>query len=95
MVSLFINLAHHSDQICDPAVIKAWGSKYLGNSHEVLLKAVDELHTLPSNENYAKILPIAQSSGTGKSKTVDKVSMERILFPLCLREDIGKDQFGA
>jgi hypothetical protein len=50
---------------------------------------------VPVLNNYAKIIPIAQSSGTGKSKTVDKVAMERILFPICLREDIGKNYFGA
>jgi len=50
---------------------------------------------VPVLNNYAKIIPIAQSSGTGKSKTVDKVAMERILFPICLRENIEKNYFGA
>jgi hypothetical protein len=45
--------------------------------------------------HYAKIIPVAQSSGTGKSKTVDMVAMERILFPLCLRESLGENFFGA
>jgi hypothetical protein len=57
-----------------------------------LLDAIDEVH---KEENYAKVVPIAQSSGTGKSRTVDKVAMERILFPLCLREDLGKNYYGA
>jgi hypothetical protein len=83
------------DQICDLAVIRAWSLKYHGDAHEILLKAIDELHMLPIQHNYAKIIPIAQSSGTGKSKTVDKVATERILFPICLREDIGKNYFGA
>ena len=50
---------------------------------------------LPMQDSYAKIMPIAQSSGTGKSKTVDMVACERILFPICLREDIGKNYFGS
>jgi hypothetical protein len=54
----------------------------------------DKLNALPEETNYAKIMPIAQSSGKGKSKTVDMVAMERILLPLCLREDIGKKYYG-
>jgi hypothetical protein len=55
---------------------------------------VDELHELEEKHNYAKMIPIIQSSGTGKSRTVDNVGKERILFPICLREDLGKDLFG-
>jgi len=69
--------------------------EYRGSAHKVLLQAIDDLHNLPKDQNYAKNVPIAQSSGTGKSKTVDKVATERILFPMCLREDIGKNYFGA
>lgn len=85
----------HLDQIHNLAVIRAWGLEYYGKAHKTLLQAIDDLHGLPITNNYAKIMPITQSSGTGKSKTVDKVATERILFPMCLREDIGKDQFGA
>jgi len=69
--------------------------KYLGNAHKILLRAVDDVHTIPEQRNYAKIIPIAQSSGTGKSKTVDEAATERILFPMCLREEIGSQYFGA
>jgi|SRR5882762_8936566 hypothetical protein len=88
-------LSYYIDQISDLAVIRAWGLEYYGDAHKILLNAIDGLHTLSTKHNYAKIMPIAQSSGTGKSKTVDKVAMERILFPLCLREDIGKSYFGV
>ena len=81
--------------MCDLAVINAWKFKYHGSAHKVLLRAIDELHNLDQSKNYAKNLPIVQSSATGKSKTVDKVATERILFPMCLREDIGDVYFGA
>ena len=42
-----------------------------------------------------KVVPVVQSSGTGKSKTVDKIATERILIPLCLRENLGENYFGA
>jgi len=55
---------------------------------------VDDLHELEPERNYAKIIPIIQSSGTGKSRTVDVIGTERILFPMCLREDLEKNLFG-
>lgn len=77
------------------AVISAWKLTYLGDAHKVLLRAVDELHGLREEHNYAKVMPITQSSGTGKSKTIDRISMERILLPICLREDLGENTFGT
>jgi hypothetical protein len=56
---------------------------------------VDDLDKLVSDHNYAKIIPIIQSSGTGKSRTVDNVGRQRILFSMCLREDLGKNLFGS
>ena len=56
---------------------------------------MDELHMLPLSRNYAKIMAIVQSSGTGKSKTVEMVGKERILLPLCLREELGDNVYGA
>jgi hypothetical protein len=77
------------------AVISAWNAEYHGTAHKVLLKAVDEVHALPRDHRYARIIPVAQSSGTGKSKTIDKIATERILFPICLREDLSEQYFGA
>ena len=77
------------------ALVRAWCLEYHGNAHELLLEAIDELHLLEVAKNYAKIIPITQLSGTGKSKTVDKVAMSRILLPLCLHEDLATNDFGA
>jgi hypothetical protein len=77
------------------AVINAWKSDYHGDAHKVMLRVIDEVHRKSGTTNYAKLVPVAQSSGTGKSKTVDKIATERILFPLCLRENIGHNQFGV
>jgi hypothetical protein len=69
--------------------------EYRGEAYKVLLQAVDEVHRLPASGHYVKLVPVAQSSGTGKSKTVDKITMERIAFPLCLRESLGPNYYGA
>ena len=80
---------------CDNlAVIGAWNVEYRGDANRILLKAVDEVHQKPPLKHYAKLVPVAQSSGTGKSKCVDKIATERILFPLCLREHLGHNYFG-
>jgi len=83
------------DYLCNSAVIRAWSLEYHGNAHKILLQAIDQLHGLAIELNYAKLIPIVQSSGMGKSKTADQVATERILFPICLRENIGKNYFGA
>src|SRR5277367_4316273 len=84
-----------SDMSPFSAVIRAWNSNFHGNADEALLRAVDRLHSLPVEKNYAKIIAIIQSSGTGKSKTVDAIAMKRIAFPLCIRGNLGNDAFGA
>ncbi|KAM6501351.1 hypothetical protein JOM56_004365 [Amanita muscaria] len=81
------------DSICDPAVIRAFNLPYYGGSHTLLLRVIDELHALPIERKHTNIVPIVQSSGTGKSKTVDEVAKMRILFPLCIREHIGENCF--
>ena len=59
----------------------------------VMQYAIDEINNRPVQNNYAKIIAIIQSSGTGKSKTVDEIAKTRVLFPLCLREEIGEKYF--
>jgi hypothetical protein len=78
-----------------PAVIKAYKSDYLGTAYKCLLNAVDFVHAIDPNINYAKILVIMQSSGMGKSKTIDTIAQERILLLLCMRKDLGPNSFGA
>jgi len=94
VLSFSHRLIPHSSNLC-LAVIRAWGFEYLGYGHKVLLQAIDDLHALPTENHRAKIVPVVQSSGTGKSKTVDKIATERILFPLCIREHVGMNFFGA
>ena len=84
--------SYHIDQICYLAVICAWSLEYCGD--KVLLKIIDDLTRLPAKKNYANVVPVAQSSGTGKFKTVDRISTEQILFPLCLCESLSKKYIG-
>lgn len=70
------------------AVVGAWEGKYVGNAHEELLEAmcrikktktppIGHLESLTEEEKhapYSAIMPIVQSSGSGKSRTVDELS---------------------
>jgi hypothetical protein len=76
-------------------VISAWKSDYRGDAYKIMLGVIDDLHRNAGTSGSAKLVPVVQSSGTGKSRTVDKIATERILFPLCLRENIGPDYFGV
>jgi hypothetical protein len=95
VLSVLIVWLYHTDWTFYSAVIGAWNLEYLGDSYKALLRAVDDIHTQPLETHYAKFFPVAQSSGTGKSKTIDKIATERILIPLCLRENLGENYFGA
>ncbi|TDL22026.1 hypothetical protein BD410DRAFT_898594 [Rickenella mellea] len=65
-------------------VIDAFETKYIGSAYKVMLQAIDDLK---AHKQYACILPVVQSSGMGKSKTVHRISEDRIHLPMCLRED--------
>jgi hypothetical protein len=75
------------------AVVEAWNLEYRGDAYKVLIKAIDDVYTQIGSQ-CGKIIPVTQGSGTGKSKTMKKVGEERIMFSLCLREDLGKKYFG-
>jgi hypothetical protein len=50
------------------AVIEAWNLEYRGDAYKILLRAVDEVHRLPVESHYLKLLPVVQSSGTENLK---------------------------
>jgi hypothetical protein len=69
-------------------VISPWNLEYRGHANKILLQAIDEVYSLPEMKYYSRIVPVVQSSGTGKSRTVDEIAKERILFSVCLRENL-------
>ena len=71
-------------------VTSAFKSEYLGDAYKVMIKAIDDMKQRP---HYAFILPVVQSSGMGKSKTIYRIAQDRIVIPMCLRADDGIDTF--
>jgi hypothetical protein len=65
---------------------RAWISTFRGNAHLVLLETIADL--LDRNRNpYARLTNIINSSGTGKSRTVDQLGKKIITVPMCLRSE--------
>ncbi|KAF8455533.1 hypothetical protein BGX38DRAFT_1140442 [Terfezia claveryi] len=68
----------------------AWRQPFFGDIHHALLRELDEKEESFSEEettlkNYAKIVPIVQSSGMGKSKLLDQCSLFRLGIVFTLR----------
>ncbi|KAI0248394.1 hypothetical protein BJV78DRAFT_1354923 [Lactifluus subvellereus] len=75
--------------ISDPSVdatVRAWSSPFQGNAADVLLMTISD-YLDKQRVVYARHTSIVNSSGTGKSRTVDQVARKIITVPMCLRED--------
>ncbi|PCH39715.1 hypothetical protein WOLCODRAFT_97721 [Wolfiporia cocos MD-104 SS10] len=77
------------------AVAKAWKQEYAGASHELLLNEIRTMNSecRPKGQEpyvYANTLPIIQSSGTGKSRTVDEMAKLIFTIPFCIRQPNDK-----
>ena len=79
-----------SEFISGPSAIKrAWDTKFVGRAHERLLNRLASLapNKNPDSAPYWNVLPIMQSSGMGKSRTVDELAKMVFTIPICLREE--------
>lgn len=74
---------------CLADVIAAWKHPYLGNCHQDLL---DNINAMDRTLLHSNTAPIIQSSGTGKSRTVDEQAKLVFTIPFNLRAD--KDTSG-
>lgn len=64
--------------------MESWGVKYVGNAHDLLYEYLADFREFKNI--YARFTSIVQSSGMGKSRTVDELSRKHLVVPLCLRE---------
>ncbi|KAG6883444.1 hypothetical protein C0993_006159, partial [Termitomyces sp. T159_Od127] len=75
------------------ATERSWGVKYRGLGSEALRQTI-LAHALDQRNQfyYAQAIPIVQSSGTGKSRTIDELGKTMLVIPLNLRppEHTGK-----
>jgi len=72
--------------LCPPATEKSWEYPFQGNAASGLWEHI-ETHYKPSHHRvYAHYAAIVQSSGMGKSRTVDELAKDHFVIPLNLRE---------
>jgi hypothetical protein len=80
-------LVHHapSHSFSIIATLKAWEVTYLGNSSQVLRVTINEMNRTRWKKPNMNFVPIVQSSGMGKSKTVDELAKFVFTLPFNLR----------
>lgn len=66
------------------AAVHAWKADFKGHASFALINTITDLLS-PMAKGYARATCIINSSGTGKSRMVDEISMSIISVPMCLR----------
>lgn len=73
--------------LLNPVPAKAWKEEYQGNSGRLLVDALHAMNKKRSSTEYNNFIPIIQSSGMGKSRTVDEAAKIVFTLPFNLRSD--------
>lgn len=72
------------------AIVEGWNSRFIGTAHVALAmnirKIYDDSINDPRNHKYTTHVSIIQSSGSGKSRLVDKVAETIFTIPFNIRE---------
>ncbi|KAG9080407.1 hypothetical protein FRC06_006625, partial [Ceratobasidium sp. 370] len=72
------------------ATERAWNEPYVGSAPSLLRKAIDQMNAQRADKDYANFLPIIQSSGMGKSRTVDELARQVFTLPFNIRPAADK-----
>ena len=70
------------------ATVLAWKTAFVGETDKILHRVIDDMNlTCDRTEGiYSNFVPIVQSSGTGKSRTVDELSKRVFCVSFNLRD---------
>jgi hypothetical protein len=71
------------------ATMCSWDIDYVGNADDLLYDHIKNYATKDSD--FARYTSIVQSSGMGKSRTIDELSKKHLVVPLNLRQDTNGD----
>jgi hypothetical protein len=66
--------------------MKSWERPYTGDAADTLYEMLC-LYSKIDKELYSRTVPMLQSSGTGKSRTIDEFSKTNFVIPSNLREE--------
>ena len=68
-----------------PAVERSWERTFVGDAAHALWRHVMEHYNRPDRHVYVQYTAIVQSSGMGKSRTVDELGKSHFVIPINLR----------
>jgi hypothetical protein len=74
------------------ATEQSWQREFIGNAAHALWEHICQHYNSENDQLYAHYAAIVQSSGMGKSRTVDELGKLHFVIPMNLR---GKDTSGA
>jgi hypothetical protein len=66
--------------------MESWDIAYVGNAHDLLYEHI--VHYSKEMDYYARYTSIVQSSGMGKSRTIDEFSKDHLVIPVNLRKNL-------
>ncbi|KZT00605.1 uncharacterized protein LAESUDRAFT_816421 [Laetiporus sulphureus 93-53] len=70
------------------ATVSAWSRTFYGTAHQTLYNSIERMNSSRVPEQlYSNYVSIVQSSGTGKSRTVDEMARLVFTFPFNLRAE--------
>ncbi|KAI0919151.1 hypothetical protein AcV5_002142 [Taiwanofungus camphoratus] len=75
------------------AAMMAWETPFVGGAHRLLVRTIQTMNAGRKDTAYANYVPIIQSSGTGKSRTVHEAAGLIFTLPLNVRAQDGKSEF--
>jgi hypothetical protein len=67
------------------ATVKSWNQVYVGSAANCLYDTIRDHCVTKDPTIYARYAAILQSSGMGKSRTIDELSKEHFVIPINLR----------
>ncbi|KAG9026161.1 hypothetical protein FRB95_009332 [Tulasnella sp. JGI-2019a] len=82
-----------NSMITETATENAWEHPFSGQSHLLLKSVIDRMATGDQKHAYFNQLAIIQSSGTGKSRTLDQVALQVFTIPFNLRDELASRDY--
>jgi hypothetical protein len=71
--------------------MESWDIAYVGNADDLLYQHIAHYSKQADRDYYARYTSIVQSSGMGKSRTIDEFSKKHLVVPLNLRNNSNGD----
>lgn len=76
----------------DPVLAVSWNAPYVGEYDKILARSVQDMKKKANGAPYKNIMPMIQSSGTGKSRLAHEVA--KIIFTIPLNIQPAEDHSG-